>query len=60
MYTKIIGSLFGGALGLFYYKLQSCLNGSWPITAKPHRTGIYGTIPVFMTRSSFLITGAFV
>ncbi len=61
MYIKIIiGSLVGGALGLLYYKLVGCPNGSYPITAKPHRTAIYGAIPGFMIRSSFLSEGAVV
>ncbi|WP_320027107.1 DUF6132 family protein [Acetobacterium carbinolicum] len=54
MYIKIIiGSLVGGALGLLYYKLVGCPNGSCPITAKPHRTAIYGAILGFMISSSF-------
>ncbi len=54
MYIKIIiGSLVGGALGLLYYKLVGCPSGSCPITAKPHRTAIYGAILGFMISSSF-------
>lgn len=54
MYLKlIIGTLVGGALGLLYYKLVGCPNGSCPITAKPHRTAIYGAIIGFMISSSF-------
>ena len=54
MYLKlIIGTLAGGALGLLYYKLVGCPNGSCPITAKPHRTAIYGAILGFMISSSF-------
>ncbi|WP_373484373.1 DUF6132 family protein [Acetobacterium sp.] len=54
MYLKlIIGTLVGGALGLLYYKLVGCPNGSCPITAKPHRTAIYGAILGFMISSSF-------
>lgn len=54
MYIKIIiGSLVGGALGLLCYKLVGCSNGSCPITARPHRTGIYGAILGFMISSSF-------
>jgi len=54
MYIKIIiGTLVGGALGLLYYILVGCPNGSCPITAKPHRAAIYGAILGFMISSSF-------
>jgi hypothetical protein len=54
MYLKLIlGTLIGGVLGLLYYKLVGCPNGSCPITAKPHRTAIYGAILGFMISSSF-------
>jgi len=49
----IIGTLVGGALGFLYYKLVGCPNGSCPITAKPHRTAIYGAILGFMISASF-------
>jgi len=49
----IVGTIIGGALGLLYYKLVGCPNGSCPITAKPHRTAIYGAILGFMISSSF-------
>lgn len=54
MYLKIIiGTVVGGVLGLLYYKLVGCQSGSCPITAKPHRTAIYGAILGFMISSSF-------
>jgi outer membrane lipoprotein SlyB len=54
MYLKlIIGTIVGAALGLLYYKLVGCQSGSCPITAKPHRTAIYGAILGFMISSSF-------
>ncbi len=54
MYLKtIIGTILGAVLGLLYYKLVGCPNGSCPITAKPHRTAIYGAILGFMISSSF-------
>ncbi|MDZ5724125.1 DUF6132 family protein [Acetobacterium sp. K1/6] len=49
----IVGTIIGAALGLLYYKLVGCPNGSCPITAKPHRTAIYGAILGFMISSSF-------
>jgi outer membrane lipoprotein SlyB len=49
----IVGTIIGGALGLLYYKLVGCPNGSCPITAKPHRTAIYGAVLGFMISSSF-------
>lgn len=49
----IVGTIIGGALGLLYYKLVGCQSGSCPITAKPHRTAIYGAILGFMISSSF-------
>lgn len=49
----IIGTIVGAGLGLLYYKLVGCPNGSCPITAKPHRTAIYGAILGFMLSSSF-------
>jgi outer membrane lipoprotein SlyB len=49
----IIGTLVGAVLGLLYYKLVGCPNGSCPITAKPHHTAIYGAILGFMISSSF-------
>jgi len=53
MYIKmIIVTLGGGALGLLYYKLVGCQSGTCPITAKPHRTAIYGAILGFMISSS--------
>ncbi|WP_303869307.1 YtxH domain-containing protein [Acetobacterium wieringae] len=53
MYIKIIDSRVKGALGLLCYKRLGYLNGSYPITDKLHRNGIYGTSPGFMIRSSF-------
>lgn len=38
----IIGTIIGAVLGLLYYKLVGCPNGSCPITSNPHRTAIYG------------------
>ncbi len=49
----IVGTIIGGAMGLLYYKLVGCQSGSCPITAKPHRTAIYGAILGFMISSSF-------
>lgn len=49
----IVGTMIGAALGLLYYKLVGCHSDSCPITAKPHRTALYGAILGFMISSSF-------
>ena len=51
--AMIIGTVLGGLLGLLYYKLVGCPNGSCPITSKPHRTAIYGAILGLLIGSSF-------
>ncbi|MBC3887539.1 YtxH domain-containing protein [Acetobacterium paludosum] len=49
----IIGTILGGVLGLLYYKLVGCPNGSCPITSKAHRTAIYGAILGLLIGASF-------